>query len=342
MLALCSLAAGMHAGLLRALPESFKPQWGQSQTNPDTAVSLGELAAAQWEPGSPNLGGLQNGLPILQQSMPASSIQAISENTVDVLRSSGDTPISDHLNIELVVYTVKPGDNLSLIARKFNTTVNSITAINGLVSPDHIAQGIELIVMQNASGTICRVSAGDTISEIASVYNVPVETIMTVNKLSDPENLVPGQLLLLPEAKVSATSLKVAAASRSAGFVWPVTGKVTDGFGWRVHPITGKKQFHEGIDIAAPSNTAVIAAASGTVTFTGWSDGYGRLVIVSHADGYRTKYGHLSRYTVSEGQKVDKGEVLGYVGQSGSATGPHCHFEIEVLGQSKNPRNYLP
>ena len=162
------------------------------------------------------------------------------------------------------------------------------------------------------------------------------------NNLSDPQNLSPGQLLLLPGTKITATSLQVAAASRSSTFSWPVTGKVTDGYGWRTHPITGKRQFHEGIDIAASSGTAVRAAASGTVTFAGWSNGYGRLVVVSHGEGYETKYGHLSRYAVSKGAKVSKGDTLGYVGQSGDATGPHLHFEITVSRQAKNPRNYLP
>lgn len=342
VLALCCLAAGIYAGLLRTVPEGRKTQKSQRQAT-DTAVSLSQFAATQWEPILHSSVLSENGLSDQEQAVPASSIDITSDNTSAALGPSGDTiKEADDCKIKLIFYTVEPGDNLSKIARKFNTTVNSIAAINGLVSPDHIAQGIELIVMKNASGTICIVDAGDTISEISSVYNIPMETIIAVNKLDDPENLVPGQLLLLPETKVNATNLRIAAASRSDSLIWPVTGKVTDGFGWRIHPTTGKKQFHEGIDIAAPLDTAIVAAASGTVTFTGWSDGYGRLVIISHTNGYRTRYGHLSRSIVSQGQKINKGDVLGYVGQSGRATGPHCHFEIEVSGECKNPRNYLP
>ncbi len=161
---------------------------------------------------------------------------------------------------------------------------------------------------------------------------------------------LPEVLIMIPGIQNSATSsaedhpisLQVAAASRSSTFSWPLTGKVTDGYGWRTHPITGKRQFHEGIDIAAPSGTAVKASASGTVTFAGWSNGYGRLIVISHGEGYETKYGHLSRYAVSKGSRVSTGDTLGYVGQSGEATGPHLHFEIRVSGQAKNPRNYLP
>ena len=152
--------------------------------------------------------------------------------------------------IRLVSYKVQKGDTLTRIAAKFNTTVNSIVAINGLAAPDSIAQGIELAIMENGSGTVCRVERGDTLSEISRVYGVPVDIIMEANDLSDPQNLSPGQLLLLPGTKITATSLQVAAASRSSTFSWPVSGKVTDGYGWRTHPITGKRQFHEGIDLS--------------------------------------------------------------------------------------------
>ena len=86
----------------------------------------------------------------------------------------------------------------------------------------------------------------------------------------------------------------------------------------------------QGIDIAAPTGTPVRAVAAGTVEFTGWSEGYGRIVIISHGEECRTKYGHLSGYAVSSGQKVARGEIIGYVGESGNAIGPHCHFEVEI------------
>jgi murein DD-endopeptidase MepM/ murein hydrolase activator NlpD len=130
--------------------------------------------------------------------------------------------------------------------------------------------------------------------------------------------------------------------SRALSFIWPVEGKVTDAFGWRTHPITGKRQFHNGIDIAARSGTPVRSVAAGTVEFTGWSEGYGRIIIISHGEGYRSKYGHLSRYVVSSGQKVTRGEIIGYVGESGNATGPHCHFEVEIGGRAVDPNYYLP
>lgn len=130
--------------------------------------------------------------------------------------------------------------------------------------------------------------------------------------------------------------------SRSSSFVWPLEGYVSSPYGLRTHPILGNELFHEGIDIAAPFGRDVCAAASGKVIFSGWYEGYGRLVIVSHAGGIETWYGHLSDYEVSDGEEVSAGRVIGYVGESGNATGPNLHFEIRKNGTPVNPRDYLP
>ena len=152
----------------------------------------------------------------------------------------------------------------------------------------------------------------------------------------------PGSADDLPAYQAASRTRMDESESRGVSFVWPVEGKVTDAFGWRTHPITGKSQFHKGIDIAAPTGTPVRAVAAGTAEFTGWSEGYGRIVIISHGEECRTKYGHLSGYAVSSGQKVARGEIIGYVGESGNAIGPHCHFEVEIGGSAVDPKDYLP
>jgi murein DD-endopeptidase MepM/ murein hydrolase activator NlpD len=106
--------------------------------------------------------------------------------------------------------------------------------------------------------------------------------------------------------------------------------------------VSGEEAYHEGIDIAASSGTKVYAAASGKVTFAGWYAGYGRLITIDHGDGIKTQYGHLSGYEVAKGDSVSAGELIGYVGQSGTATGPNLHFEVLKSGKPVNPRNYLP
>jgi len=123
--------------------------------------------------------------------------------------------------------------------------------------------------------------------------------------------------------------------------IWPVRGFITSSFGFRTSPITGRRQLHEGLDIANRSGTQVVAPANGTVIYQGYQGGYGRTVKIQHGYGYVTLYGHLSKYEVKKGQRVKKGDIIGYVGNSGRSTGPHLHYEVRVNGVPTNPRKYL-
>lgn len=128
-------------------------------------------------------------------------------------------------------------------------------------------------------------------------------------------------------------------------FLWPVRGKVTSNFGWRVHPIFKSRTFHSGLDIAAPFNTPVKASNSGTVIFVGWQSGYGKVVIIDHGringKSVTTLYAHLNSWNVSKGQKVSKGDIIAREGTTGYSTGPHVHFEVRLNGKVQNPLNYL-
>jgi murein DD-endopeptidase MepM/ murein hydrolase activator NlpD len=121
----------------------------------------------------------------------------------------------------------------------------------------------------------------------------------------------------------------------SSGFIWPVSGTVTSGFGTRWG------RMHEGIDIAAPMGTPIHAAAGGTVIYAGWMGGYGNLVVIDHGRGLSTAYGHQSAIAASVGQGVAQGQVIGYVGSTGHSTGPHLHFEVRVNGSPVDPLGYL-
>jgi murein DD-endopeptidase MepM/ murein hydrolase activator NlpD len=121
----------------------------------------------------------------------------------------------------------------------------------------------------------------------------------------------------------------------AAGFVWPVSGTVVSGFGWRWG------RMHEGIDIAASSGTPIWAAASGTVIHSGWLGGYGNLVVVDHGNGLATAYAHCSAIFVGLGQSVEQGETIALVGSTGNSSGPHLHFEVRVNGSAVDPLLYL-
>ncbi|MCL2016947.1 MAG: peptidoglycan DD-metalloendopeptidase family protein [Defluviitaleaceae bacterium] len=136
-----------------------------------------------------------------------------------------------------------------------------------------------------------------------------------------------------------------AAAPVHAGgtMAWPVPGhtRVSSGYGNRTHPITRRPEFHTGVDIPAPSGTNIIAAESGFVIASGWRGGFGNTVIIDHGNGLTTLYGHNSRNLVSEGQWVNRGDVIARVGTTGISTGPHLHFEVRRNGSHISPNPFL-
>jgi len=122
----------------------------------------------------------------------------------------------------------------------------------------------------------------------------------------------------------------------AAGFIWPVRGVITSGYGYRWG------RMHTGIDIAAPSGTPIGAAKEGEVIYADWLGGYGQLVAVDHGDSVVTLYAHQSKMAVAEGQEVTQGQVIGYVGTTGHSTGNHLHFEVRIDARPRDPRPYLP
>jgi len=124
--------------------------------------------------------------------------------------------------------------------------------------------------------------------------------------------------------------------------VWPVDGTLEGGFGGRRNPFGGSGyEFHSGQDIEAPWGAPVFAGASGRVSFVGWQNGYGQLVVVDHGGGLTTRYGHLSHIDVELNQTVSRAQLLGKVGSTGRSTGPHLHYEVRINDQAVNPLPYL-
>lgn len=122
---------------------------------------------------------------------------------------------------------------------------------------------------------------------------------------------------------------------------WPSFGIITSGYGWRIHPIFRRRNFHEGIDIVSFWGTPVYATADGFVIFTGWKSGYGKTIEISHGRGISTLYSHLSSIKVNSGTYVKKGQLIGLVGSTGTSIGPHLHYEVRRNGVAVNPMPYL-
>jgi len=129
--------------------------------------------------------------------------------------------------------------------------------------------------------------------------------------------------------------------ANAAPSLWPVEGQVTGSFGERIDPFNGEGAFHSGVDIGSSYGAKIIAPADGIVTVTEAMGGYGKAIIIDHGNGISTRYGHLSGYAVTTGQRVNRGDVIGYVGESGRSTGPHLHYEVRINDTPVNPYKYL-
>jgi murein DD-endopeptidase MepM/ murein hydrolase activator NlpD len=129
--------------------------------------------------------------------------------------------------------------------------------------------------------------------------------------------------------------------ANSAPNLWPVEGQVTGSFGERIDPFNGEGAFHSGVDIGSSFGHPIVAPADGVVTMTDTMGGYGKTIMISHGNGISTRYGHLSGFAVTTGQHVQRGEVIGYVGESGRSTGPHLHYEVRINDTLVNPYKYL-
>jgi murein DD-endopeptidase MepM/ murein hydrolase activator NlpD len=129
--------------------------------------------------------------------------------------------------------------------------------------------------------------------------------------------------------------------ANSAPNVWPVEGQVTGSFGERIDPFNGEGAFHSGVDIGSTYGKQIIAPADGVVIATETLGGYGKIIMMDHGSGISTRYGHLSGFAVTAGQRVQRGDVIGYVGESGRSTGPHLHYEVRINGTPVNPYKYL-
>ncbi len=129
--------------------------------------------------------------------------------------------------------------------------------------------------------------------------------------------------------------------ANSAPNLWPVEGQITGSFGERIDPFNGEGAFHSGVDIGSTYGRPVIAPADGVITFADFLGGYGKAVMMDHGHGISTRYGHLSGFAVTPGQRIHRGDTLGYVGLSGRSTGPHLHYEVRINDTPVNPYKFL-
>ena len=167
---------------------------------------------------------------------------------------------------------------------------------------------------------------------VSKLYVEPVKTV-TVAKNANAGSRARASGSVNTSSRISGGK-----ASLGISLIRPVSGTITSRFGVSSNI---RRSSHTGLDIAAPTGTPVKAAASGTVTFSGWKGSYGNMLVISHGNGVQTYYGHCSKLYAKNGQTVSQGDVVASVGSTGNSTGPHLHLEIRVNGTAYNPQNYI-
>jgi murein DD-endopeptidase MepM/ murein hydrolase activator NlpD len=173
--------------------------------------------------------------------------------------------------------------------------------------------------------------AAQTNTTVDSGYHASLYAFNVLRSATHPSS-GPGPQRLVPTIPIAQSNIPS---------IWPVRGRVTAGFGERLDPLDGEGAFHAGVDIAASTGTDVESTADGIVLQAGPDAGYGKSVLIDHGYGITTRYGHLSRIDVVVGQEVKRGEVIGEVGMTGRATGPHLHYEVHIQDTPVNPAKYL-
>ena len=239
---------------------------------------------------------------------------------------------------EFFIYNVKSGDTLSTIANNFRVNLKKLIELNSIRDSNYIITGQNLKIPLSFNTYI--VKEGDSLGKLAKMFNTNIQKLLNSNKIEHPDKIYIGQKIIIPE-NTERTRYTLASRTRHNNYIWPVQGKISSEYGWRIHPVYKTREFHTGLDIAAPFGTPVYAAKNGIVQFSGWSDGYGKLIKIKHQDNSITFYGHNLDLLVNEGEEVKQGKVIALVGATGIATGPHLHFEIRINNQHVNPLEYL-
>jgi murein DD-endopeptidase MepM/ murein hydrolase activator NlpD len=239
--------------------------------------------------------------------------------------------------VEVEQYELKPGDTLLGLALRYDLNMDTIVSFNQIEDVRLMRVG-EVYDIPNRDGVLYTVKRGDNLSGLAERYDTTVNAILDANDLASSK-ITPGEVVFVPNARMNETELKLILGEL---FLHPMRGDFTSGFGMRNDPFTGIRRMHYGIDVASRMRTPVKAARAGRVAHIETQLGnYGKFIIIRHPGGYQSLYAHLDSFSVSVGQYVSQGQVIGRMGNTGRSTGPHLHFSIIKNGAFVDPMDYL-
>lgn len=250
--------------------------------------------------------------------------------------------VSDEEN-EIVSHRVQKGDTIWGLSRKYNVKSDEILKNNPELRSRPLFIGEQILIKSQTKSKIARpayhiryhrVVQGDTLSGIARKYNVSLNSLMGWNDMNMRSIIRPGERIKLVFKKKGPP----AGHKYAPYFIWPIKGRITSWFGRRRNPfLRSTRHFHKGLDISGALGTPIHAARDGIVILEGRMGGYGNAVFIRHANGYVSIYGHNKLNLVKKGDTVKQGQVIAEVGRTGTATGPHLHFEIRKLEKPINP-----
>jgi murein DD-endopeptidase MepM/ murein hydrolase activator NlpD len=234
------------------------------------------------------------------------------------------------------VYTVKKGDTVSGIAKKFSLSKDAVIASNNIHNVRRLPENMVLRI-PNIDGIPYTVKPGDSLAGISQTMGVPLNAILDANDLASA-NIQPNEVLFIPGARMAPEAMKLALGEL---MIYPIQGRLTDGYGWRNDPKNGARRFHAAVDLAAPTGTRVQSVMDGTAAVIDSNPIFGNYIIVRHSGGYLTLYAHLNKVSVQKGAAVKQGEKIGEVGNTGYSTGSHLHFVLYKNGRAVNPLDFL-
>jgi len=286
----------------------------------------------------------------IQDELPSGVLTSATDYGQSMTTTQGKE-VLEYRGGEVIEHEVKDGDTVASIAQLYNLKATTVIWLNGLNEKKPIIKAGQRLKILPVDGVLHKVKKGETIFSVAKKYGLDELQAQGVvnypfNTFSNDETfaLSVGQYLVVPDgvmpepeqvtrAFIAQITPNAGSVSATGSFVWPAAGRITQGY----------KFYHKAIDIANGGGGNILAADSGTVIVAGWVDnsGYGNRILIDHGNGFVTLYAHLSVIQVKVGQTVNRGDVIGQMGNTGRSTGTHLHFEIRQGGVLEVPLNYL-
>ena len=353
-----AVAVGVPLISLLFTAAALLPSFAHASILSDIIAIFTQSANADESGADTTFGNVQT-MPLLRPAMNISPAPARGGGDVTIIDDSAvvaaDGPSGTLADIEkpkngtISTYVVRDGDTLSGIAKLFDVTPGTILSANDLASASSLQVGQKLIILP-ITGISYTVKKGDTLASIAKAYGGDPAEISNYNGVDD-STLVVGSTIIVPNGEVPATvhvavttsgsssaggksSKKIGIGNEPAHDVGP-QGTAAE-IAYYIAPVSNYVETqgihgYNAVDLAVPAGTPIVASAAGTIVVArqgGWNGGYGSYVVISHDNGSQTLYAHMSKVAAYDGETVTQGQLIGYVGQTGLATGPHVHFEI--------------